>query len=106
VTESGEDACWNCGVIPKRWFDMSHPGVDEERLVCSNCFAATTRPRISYGWRSPTPDWDDDEDEKSVSPSERLADRVSPPDRRPHLIPSLFAAIERLKRRRRITRTG
>ena len=41
-------------------------GLDEQRLLCSNCFARTTRPRIYYGWpRSPSPDWDDnDEDEK------------------------------------------
>lgn len=38
-------------MIPERWFDVTHPGLDDERLLCSNCFAATTRPRILYGWQ-------------------------------------------------------
>jgi hypothetical protein len=65
MTEAAKDRCWNCGMVPKRWLDVTHPGLDEERLLCSNCFAATTRPRIYYGWpRSSSPDWnDDDEDE-------------------------------------------
>lgn len=89
-------------MIPERWFDVTRPGLDEERLVCSNCFAATTRPRIFYGWQaSRSPDWDDDEDEKARNASEPLAGRVSlpDPDPRPHLISKLFAAIARRKRR-------
>jgi hypothetical protein len=40
----------------------SSPVLDEERLLCSNCFARTTRPRIYYGWsRSPSRDGDDDD---------------------------------------------
>jgi hypothetical protein len=51
-------------MVPERWFDVTAPGRDEERLLCSNCFAATTGPRIHYGWtRSPARDWDDDDDE-------------------------------------------
>jgi hypothetical protein len=64
MTEAAEDRCWNCGTVPKRWFDVTSSGHDEERLLCSNCFAATMRPRIYYGWtRSPSRDWDDDDDE-------------------------------------------
>jgi hypothetical protein len=63
MTAAAEDRCWNCGVAPERWIDVTSPEFDEERLLCSNCFAATTRPRIHYGWtRSPSPDWDDDEE--------------------------------------------
>jgi len=65
MTEAAEDRCWNCGMVPKRWLDVTprtRAGLDEERLLCSNCFAATTRPRIYYGWPgSPSPDWDKDE---------------------------------------------
>jgi hypothetical protein len=70
MIEPAEDRCWNCGVVPKRWLDVTSPWLDEQRLLCSNCFAATTRPRIYYGWpRSPSPDWDDsDEDEKPREP--------------------------------------
>jgi hypothetical protein len=66
MTEAAGDRCWNCGIVPERWFDVTSPGRDEERLLCSNCFAATTRPRIYYGWPRPlSRDWDDDdEDEK------------------------------------------
>jgi hypothetical protein len=65
MTERAGDRCWNCGVVPERWFDVTAPGRDEERLLCSNCFAATTRPRIYYGWPRRSRDWDDDdEDEK------------------------------------------
>jgi hypothetical protein len=64
LAEAAEDRCWNCGMVPERWFDVTAPRRDEERLVCSNCFAATTRPRILYGWtRSPRWYWDDDDDE-------------------------------------------
>jgi hypothetical protein len=68
TTEAAEDRCWNCGMVPKRWFDVTPSGLDEQRLLCSNCFARTTRPRIDYGWpRSRSPEWDDhDEDEKRV----------------------------------------
>jgi hypothetical protein len=64
MTEAAEDRCWNCGIVPKRWLHIPSPVLDEERLLCSNCFARTTRPRIYYGWpRSPS-EWDDDvEDE-------------------------------------------
>jgi hypothetical protein len=70
MSEAAEDRCWNCGMVPKRWLDVTSPGLDEQRLLCSNCFAATTQPRIYYGWpRSPSPDWDDDdEDEKPREP--------------------------------------
>jgi hypothetical protein len=50
TTEAAEDRCWNCGTVPKRWFDVTPSGLDEQRLLCSNCFARTTRPRIDYGW--------------------------------------------------------
>ena len=60
MTEA-EDRCWNCGMVPKRWLDVTPRGLDEQRLLCSNCFARTTRPRIYYGWsRSPSSNWDDD----------------------------------------------
>jgi hypothetical protein len=66
MTEAAEDRCWNCGVVPRRWLDVTSPGLDQRRLLCSNCFARTTRPLIYYGWpRALSPDWDDhDEDEK------------------------------------------
>jgi hypothetical protein len=69
VTEAAADRCWNCGMVPKRWFDVTPTGLDEQRLLCSNCFARTTRPRTYYGWaRSPSADWDDDgKDEKASS---------------------------------------
>jgi hypothetical protein len=64
MTAGEEDRCGNCGVVPARWIDVTSPGLDEERLLCSNCFAATTRPRIYYGWpRSPSPDWDEDDED-------------------------------------------
>jgi hypothetical protein len=68
TTEPAEDRCWNCGIVPKRWFDVTPPGLDEQRFLCSNCFARTTRPRIEYGWPgSPSPEWDEDDgDEKRV----------------------------------------
>jgi hypothetical protein len=50
MTEAAEDRCWNCGVVPKRWIDVTSPGLDERRLLCSNCFARTTLPFIFYGW--------------------------------------------------------
>jgi len=46
MTEAAEDRCWNCGIVPKRWFDVTPRGLDEQRLLCSNCFARTTKPRI------------------------------------------------------------
>jgi hypothetical protein len=50
-------------VVPERWIDVTSPKLVEERLLCSNCFAAITRPRVYYGWtRSPSPDSDDDEE--------------------------------------------
>jgi hypothetical protein len=64
MTAVEEDRCGNCGVVPERWIDVTSPGLEDERLLCSNCFAATTRPRIHYGWtRSPSRDWDDDDGE-------------------------------------------
>jgi hypothetical protein len=64
MTEAAEDRCWNCGEVPKRWMDVTSPQHEDERLLCSNCFAATTRPRVYYGWtRWPSPDWDDDDEE-------------------------------------------
>jgi hypothetical protein len=61
MTEAAEDRCWNCGMVPKRWLDVTPRGLDEQRLLCSNCFARTTRPRIYYGWsRSPSSNWEDD----------------------------------------------
>jgi hypothetical protein len=67
MTEAAEDRCWNCGMVPERWFDVTSPGIDEQRLLCSNCFARTTRPRIYYGWpRSPSPDRDDDDETRSL----------------------------------------
>lgn len=61
MTEVAEDRCWNCGIVPKRWLDVTPRGLDEQRLLCSNCFARTTRPRIPYGWSSsPSSNWDDD----------------------------------------------
>jgi hypothetical protein len=55
-------------MVPKRWLDVTPPGLDAQRLLCSNCFARTTRPRIKYGWpRSPSQEWDDhDEGEKRI----------------------------------------
>jgi hypothetical protein len=51
-------------MLPSRWIDVTSPELEEERLLCSNCFAATTRPRIYYGWtRSQSADWDDDDEE-------------------------------------------
>ena len=71
MTETRGGPCWNCGVIPERWFDVTHPGLDDERLLCSNCFAATTQARILYGWQSSrSSDWDDDEHEKPRNASE------------------------------------
>jgi len=26
MTEAAEDRCWNCGMVPKRWLDVTHPG--------------------------------------------------------------------------------
>jgi hypothetical protein len=64
MTDAVEDRCWNCGVVPKRWIEVTSQEPDEERLLCSNCFAATTRPRIYYGWaRSPSRERDDDDEE-------------------------------------------
>jgi hypothetical protein len=64
MTEAAEDRCWTCGTLPERWFDVTSSRHGEERLLCSNCFAATTQPRIYYGWtRSPSRDWDDGDDE-------------------------------------------
>jgi hypothetical protein len=79
MSEAFEDRCWNCGTVPKRWFDVTPPGLDEQRLLCSNCFARTTRPVVYYGWaRQSSPDWDDDdEDETPRLASEPLADRAS-----------------------------
>jgi hypothetical protein len=63
MTAAAEDRCWNCGIVPKRWINVTSAQLDEERLLCSNCFAATTRPRILYGWsRSPSPDWDENDE--------------------------------------------
>jgi hypothetical protein len=55
------DRCWNCGVVPKRWLDITYPGLDEQRLLCSNCFARTTRQPVVYGWATSSSDWDDDD---------------------------------------------
>jgi hypothetical protein len=63
MTEA-EDRCWNCGVVPKRWFDVTYPGLDEQRLLCSNCFARTTRQPVYYGWAKPCSDWDDDDEDQ------------------------------------------
>ncbi len=65
MTEAAEDRCWNCDMVPKRWLDVTSPGRDEERLLCSNCFAATTRPRIYYGWPRSSRDWDDDDEDET-----------------------------------------
>ena len=94
MTEAEEDRCWNCGMVPKRWFDVTSPGL-EQRLLCSNCFARTTMPRIYYGWpKSPSPDWDDDdEDEKPHIASEPVADRVSGADRVADLIFSVLGIL-------------
>jgi hypothetical protein len=46
MTAAAEDRCWNCGVVPERWIDVTSPQLEDERLLCSNCFAATTQPRI------------------------------------------------------------
>jgi hypothetical protein len=63
VTAVEVEECSNCGMVPNRWIDVTSPDLEEERLLCSNCFAATTRPRIYYGWtRSPAADWDDDDE--------------------------------------------
>ncbi len=77
MTEAAGDRCWNCGTVPKRWFDVTPPGLDEQRLLCSNCFARTTRPRSYYGWaRSTSTDWDDDdEDEQPRAPLEVVSAR-------------------------------
>jgi hypothetical protein len=79
MSEASEDRCWNCGMVPKRWLDVTPPGLDQQRLLCSNCFARTTRPVVYYGWpRSPSPEWDDDHEEETPRlASEPLADRVS-----------------------------
>jgi hypothetical protein len=53
-------------MVPERWLDVTPPGLDEQRFLCSNCFARTTRPRIKYGWPR-SPEWDEDgEGEKRV----------------------------------------
>jgi hypothetical protein len=63
MTATDVDRYWNCGMVPNRWIDVTSPELEEERLLCSNCFAATTRPCVYYGWtRSPSPDWDDDDE--------------------------------------------
>jgi NAD-dependent SIR2 family protein deacetylase len=68
MTEAAEDRCWNCGTVPDRWFEVAYLEADKERLVCSNCFAATIRPRVYYGWASsPSRDWDDAEEELDSS---------------------------------------
>jgi hypothetical protein len=79
VTEASEDRCWNCGIVPKRWLDVTPPGLDEQRLVCSNCFARTLRPVVYYGWARPrSPDWEDDDEEEAprLAP-DSVADRAS-----------------------------
>jgi hypothetical protein len=46
MTAAEEDRCGNCGVVPERWIDVTSPGLDEERLLCSNCFAACGAPKL------------------------------------------------------------
>lgn len=71
VTEASGDRCWNCGMVPKRWFDVTPPGLDEQRLVCANCFARTTRPLPHYGWaRSRSADWDEGDDDEEQPDSD------------------------------------
>jgi hypothetical protein len=95
MTEAAEDRCWNCGMVPKRWLPVPSPVLDEERLLCSNCFARTTRPRISYGWpRSPSGDWaDDDEDETPDTALESVTDRLSVADRGSHVNFSVLTVV-------------
>ena len=38
MTAVEEDRCGNCGVVPERWIDVTSPGLEDERLLCSNCF--------------------------------------------------------------------
>jgi hypothetical protein len=73
------DRCWNCGVVPKRWLDVTYPGLDERRLLCSNCFARTTRQPVVYGWATSSSDWDDDDadDELPQGAPEPAAERAS-----------------------------
>ena len=98
MTEASEDRCWNCGVVPKRWLDVTRPGLDEQRLLCSNCFARTTGPVVYYGWaRPPSPDWEDDGEEDAPRPApDSLADQAQAQPARRRLDRPLLSLGRRL----------
>jgi hypothetical protein len=99
-----EDRYWNCGVVPKRWFDGTYPGLDEQRLLCSNCFARTTRQPVYYGWAKSSADWGDDgPDEMPQAAVEPAADRASRRTAREHRDSRFVSPGRRFFTRRRPT---